>query len=1101
MSKFTSGERYWLGQGPLTKEEQNRKFKYVKKYGKLDNAHNRKHYVARLRKRREINRYLKGKEEAATDPTNPWQVVYGSVQLGGTVTFIHTSDGAVQADGSYKKDLYLHMVITIAANEIYYLEEVYFDGYTVAWDTTLTTRPSGVVNATGIFAGLVKMQVNYGSDGQSALSQAVADIPSKWTSNHRQRGHAHVYLRLVHNEVVFKNGVPDITFRVTGGYGVVDPRTPTPAPGAQNAAMILYDYMTNSRFGMKMSASDFNATRRNQAITDCEDLIALAAGGTENRYLLSAHFGVDEAPGALVEDMLASMAGRIVYSAGAYSIYAGKAKSSVMTITESMILSDIQVMTKAPRSESFNSVRGTFVSVSNFFEESDFPAVTNSTYVTQDSSVEIYEDLSFGMVTSASRCQRLAKIELEQIRQGITVEFTATMAAYQAEPGEWVSVTFSEFGWSAKVFEVVRSALQIEDGPDGAPRFTVRLLLRETASAVYDWNTGNETTFDVAPNTTLPNPFVVADPTALTLASGTAHLYIRSDGTVFTRLYVSWVLASDAFVQNGGYYELQFKRTADSSWQDAGDVPGSSSNYYILDVEDGSAYDVRIRSVSAVGSRGNWVTTSNHSVVGKTEAPSDVTIVSAVIEGFTVKLSWSAVTDLDVREYEIRYGTSSQSWDIVAATAVKVRATAHIFRSLPAGTTRFQIKALDTTGNYSTNARTCDLVVSAPGSPMNPSISQIDNNVLIRWEPPLSGTFPVAYYKVIRQDATAFLDLGRASGTFLTYVELLSGEYLYRISAVDTAGNEGPAQVIGAPIYSPPDFVLRSSQLVSLAGATLTNAAYESATFSIEASANTEETWEDHFVNNGFTTFQNFIDFPYSYYLEPLTGASGTATFTTTTGSVWFPVDSTQTWEEHFTDNGFDDTQDFIDAGYQYYFQPNNTLTGTVEVTVDLTEVLPQTVVGFDYVAFGSGIYPTPQISWRRTVGDPWTAGPPNSKRATPSNYRYMKLTLTIAAENSLDWCVVNAVTLSVNVKEITDSNTTAVNSGDAGGTTITFGKSFLDVSSIVVTPQGTTELKPVVDFNDVANPTTFKVLLFNSAGARASGTVRWTARGVQAVL
>lgn len=1096
MSRLTKNERYWLGQGPITQAETNKAFKYLRKHGKPTDLHERKHYIAKLRKRNEINRYLRGKEEANADPTNPWQIVYGPAQVGGTVTFMHTSGPAEQPN------LYLHTVITLAAHEITYLEGVYFDGYVLSWDATLTTRPTGVVNATGIFAGLVKMQINYGSDGQSALSELVADVPTKWTSDHRQRGHAHVYLRLRWNDVIFKNGVPDITFRLTGKYSITDPRTGLNSPGAHTAAVVLYDYMTNSRFGLGLSSSDFNSSRINQAITDCEDAIPLAAGGVENRYLTSFHVGVDDAPGALIEDILSSMAARLVYSEGKYSVYAGKGRSPVMTITQDMILSDIQVFTKTPRQDSFNSVRGTFISAPNDFEEADFPAVTNSTYVTADSGVTIYEDLSYGMIISPARCQRLAKIELERNRQGIVAEFTARMDAYQAEPGEWVNVTFPEFGWSSKTFEVLRSALQIEDSPDGSPVFTVRLLLKETASAVYDWNSGMETTHDVNPNTNLPNPFAKpAAPTGLTLASGTAHLYLRSDGTVFSRLFVSWTAAADAFVQNGGYYEIQARNTdVTTEWTDQGDVPGSSTSYYILDVQDDSLYDVRIRSVSALGQRGDWVTASA-AVTGKSQPPSNVTGVVATVERFRVRVSWAAVSDLDVREYEVRYGPISPTWDELASTAVRVRATSHTFTALSSGTVRFRVRAIDTSGNYSVADAFADLAVSAPGAPQNLAFSMIDNNVMLRWEPPLTTTFTLSHYRVSRQSGSVVEYLGTVSGTFFTYVELVSGLYTFRVSAVDVAGNEGASAEVTTVVYPPPDFVLRADQDVPLAGATLSSAVYIPETFSVQAAANSAETWLQHFTANGYATIQEFIDIGgYSFWLEPLTDSSGSATFTTTTGSVWAPFETAQTWTTHFTNSGYDQIQDFIDAGWNHWLLPNGLPAATISVEVDLGEVLPQAAVRFDFVAFGSPIY-VPTVSWKEDSGDPWVSGPPGVKTATPSNYRYLRLSFAVTPVLPNDWCVISAVRLTVFVKEITDSGVATCDAGDSGGTTIAFNKDFLDVSSIVVTPQGTTGLYPVVDFNDVANPSSFKVLLFDAAGSRASADVRWTARGVQAVL
>jgi hypothetical protein len=1099
---MAASNNYWLGLGPITKAENDQAFKYLSKRNLPTDKNSLRQRVAKMRKRRDLNRYLRGKEQAGTDPNTPWQLVFGQCDIGGTITFIHTSGPADQ------KDLYLHMIITLAAHEINYIDYVYFNNVAMTWDTSLTSRPTGLVLGTGTFAGLVKMQINYGSDSQSALSVPVGDssdalnpVSAKWTSDHRQRGHAHVYFRFKWSPTVFKDGVPDITFRVNGPYNMNDPRTDTNVPGAQNAAIVLYNYMRNTRWGLGLADSDFNSTRMDQAVNDCEDSISLAGGGTENRYLINTHFGADASPGVVIEDMLAAMHGRLAYVEGKFSLIVGKARpSTVMTITADMILSDIDLVTKTPRADNFNAVRGTFVSTINNQEESDFPSVRNSTYVTEDGGTVIYEDLTYTMVRSAATAQRLAKIELEATRQGILVEFTARMDVYQAEPGEWVAVTYSRVGWSAKVFEVLRSALLIEQDSTGNPYFAVRLTLQETASGVYDWNSGNETTFDVAPNTNLPDPYSVSDPTGLSLASGTDHLYIRQDGTVFARLYATWTASSDAFVVNGGRYEIQHKKSADSDWQNDTPVAGGSTNTYILDVQDGQNYDVRIRAVSAMNAFGSWVTVTGHTVIGKTAAPSTVSSLTAVIDGFGLKFTWTPVTDLDVRQYEIRYGVSTSTWD-QCALVVRTGGTSYFADSFVAGTYAFRIKALDTTGNYSVDAASTLLTIDPPSIVQNLSIGQIDSTLLLRWQVPATTTFPIAYYRVIRQDSVSILDLGTVTGTFATYVELISGAYTYRVSAVDIAGNEGAAASSSVTVYNPPDFVLRSSQSVTLSGATLANALYTAESFSVEATVNTDETWDDHFTGNGYDQVQDFIDFGYTYWLEPLTGGTGTATFTTTAPSIWAPLSTTETWDDHFINNGVTTIQGLIDAGFANWLLPNSLLTGTISATVDFGEVLPQSVVQFDYISFGSGINPVPMVSWKKLIGDPWIDGQVGSRKATPSNFQYLKLTLTVAPQTNLDWCVVTDVTATLQVKEVSDSGTTAVNAADSGGTTITFNTSFLDVSSIVASPQGTVEIKEVVNFTDVPNPTSFKVLLFDAAGARVSGTVRWTARGVQSVI
>jgi hypothetical protein len=1133
------GRRYWLEQGPITRDETRRAQEFFRKKGKSFERGGEafRNFVARLRKRREVNRYLKGKEPAAADPSAPWQIVYGDRVVGGAITFLHSS--GPNADNP---DKYLHVVITIACHEINLIKAVYFDDYQVQWGTDLLTRPTGQVNATGIFAGLVVMQINYGSDGQAALSVPVGQttghnpVGAKWTSADRQRGHAHVYLRLENNEAVFKNGTPEITFAVSGKYDVVDPRTGTNAPGAANAAMVLYDYMTNTRFGLGVSPSAFNSARLNQAVTDCEDLIALAGGGTEYRYLVDCLITADESPGAVIEQLLASMAGHMVYSEGKWSVYAGKPRSAVMTIDEDLILSDVRLLTKTPRIDSFNTVRATYVSDRNGYEEADAPEVKNTAYIAEDSGVVVPEDFTYQYVTSGSRVQRLMKIDLNEARQGRFVEFTARLAAYQVEAGEWFAVNFSRFGWVGQTFRMVRTRLQSEASADGPPLWTVRVTAKAVEAATFDW-LAEESPADQYPDTNLPNPFEVQPPSAVVLASGSAHLYVRADGTVFSRLLISWTAAPDSFVLNGGYYEVQYLAAEImTDWLPFTDVPGSSTSVYMLDVLDGVGYQARVRSVNGLGARSAWATSGVHVVAGKTEPPSAVTGLRATVNAGGVRLDWAAVADLDVREYEVRYAAAGQTWAQAAANnPVRVRATTHTFPTFVWGGWRFLVRALDTSGNYSAADAAVDVVVSAPGAPRSLAAAQIDTTVLVDWEAPATTTFPIDSYHVYRQTATGTAFVGKVPSTFATIVELVPGAVTYLVAAVDVAGNQGPTAAVTRTVYAPPDYVFRDEAALDLAAATLANAAYVSGPVTLEVPADTAQTWEQHFVRNHVTTVQGLIDAGNTFWLEP--GGSPTGTVPVTTGgpSAWLPFDAAVTWAEHFTNNGFDQIQDFIAAGYPYWLTPSSgtavswealfaafgaatvqglyeagcltfgqappAAAGVVTLDYDLGEVLPQTVTTVAYELLSNGFTPTPQVFWRREATDPWTAGPAGRLTVTPTNYRYLRLVVSGQAATVTDWAVVSAVTVRVDVREIADGGTVGVLAADVGGTFVPFNRPFLDVSSLVVSAAGASELKAVRQFTDAANPAGFYGFLYDAAGTRVDGTISWHARGVQAVV
>ena len=135
-------------------------------------------------------------------------------------------------------------------------------------------------------------------------------------------------------------------------------------------------------------------------------------------------------------------------------------------------------------------------------------------------------------------------------------------------------------------------------------------------------------------------------------------------------------------------------------------------------------------------------------------------------------------------------------------------------------------------------------------------------------------------------------------------------------------------------------------------------------------------------------------------------------------------------------------------------------------------------------------------ISVRLTTGDPWTDYA-NTTEVYVTNFRYVKVTIDFSSSGNNDIAVFNALEVRLDVKRRSDFGRGTANSADSGGTTVNFTETFTDVDAISVTPLTTSPVIAVYDFTDVPNPTSFKVLLFNTSGTRVSGDFSWTARGV----
>lgn len=950
----------------LTTQEINKQYgatkdeidKYFKSHPKLQRT---KATIRKVKDRIKASKIARspGKEVSFTQSAAEWQLIYGQAKVGGVITFVSRSGANNQI---------LHMVVTIAGHQINSVDKLYLDDQEVVFGASPDPRWStGIIREDGSVAPAahkVFMSVSNGAVGQSANADLVGQLPSLWTSAHKQDGCAHVYLIFVWDATLFPNGVPEITFLVSG--------KPVTLPGGStaystNAAAIIRDYLTDTRYGLGIPAAQIDSAQYTTAYNKCNEDVGVIGGGTEKRYTINGVFKVSESPQEILESMCAAMGGTVTFVNGLWKIYPAAWRAPTLTLTEDDILGDIRVQTKLSRRDSFNGVRGTFISPSNDYEETDFPIVKNDYYMSLDNGERVWEDIQLSLTTSPATAQRLAKIELERNRQSITVQFTASLKAYQLEPMDTVMLTLDRMGWTQKIFEVQEVTLVMEGGDGGkAPAVAVQLLLRETAEAIYDWADGSETAYDIAQNTNLPNPLFVPDITGLTLESGTAQLYIRADGTVFSRIKVSWTAPDDFFVTSGGDIQIQYKQSADAGWIALPAIPGDASSFFILDVQDSVQYDVRVRAVNGLGVPGSWTTQSNYTVVGKTEKPSNVTGFTASIESFGIRFSWDKVADLDVNRYEIRIGEPASSWEdadfltqvdgttysanirlsndywffikaidtsgnysteatliisqIVGPEApittisindsnyllrwlapnslfaidsyeiaygtpstdyadrtfvAEVRGTAYQDRITWSGTRNFWVTGIDVAGNYGTPYKVT-LQIDAPSAVESLSSQVLDQNVLLRWQPPEVHTLPIDRYRVYKGAVFSTSTLiGEVAGTFSAIFELLGGNYTYWVQAIDTAGNPGTEIGISVVVQDPTDFVLVQSGDPDNGTPTIypntgTGVRTIGDDFTLLMPVNEHETWADHFVNNSWSTTQDAVDDGYIYVVQPV---------------------------------------------------------------------------------------------------------------------------------------------------------------------------------------------------------------------------------------
>jgi hypothetical protein len=222
--------------------------------------------------------------------------------------------------------------------------------------------------------------------------------------------------------------------------------------------------------------------------------------------------------------------------------------------------------------------------------------------------------------------------------------------------------------------------------------------------------------------TALPDPGTIPALSGLTATSGTAWLFRQTDGTIISRIYVTWTAPTYVYAVR---IEVQFKRTTDTAWATAAIFDTTSA--ICAPVQDGVTYDIRARLVNSLGQAGTWASLT-HVVVGKTELPPDVdTFMASIYADGTRQFTFSmASPPVDLAGYQIRYvAASSGTWaSMTDLHTGLLMASPYETNALAGGQYTFAIKARDATGNWSANATY--VTVTLPDGPMGATLAQVD---------------------------------------------------------------------------------------------------------------------------------------------------------------------------------------------------------------------------------------------------------------------------------------------------------------------------------------------------------------------------------------
>ena len=538
-------------------------------------------------------------------------------------------------------------------------------------------------------------EVRLGTDGQVAIPWLVNEVEG-WTDSAVGNKLAYIGMRFkweddTDNRPVWPVGIPTTTLTVRGKR-VYDPRNNSVA-WSQNPSLCILDYLMNPIYGRGAAEAGVDMPSFVDSAWYCDQMVD-TPGGRQKRYTLDGIIDTSRSIRENMIDMLATCRGLLIYSGGKWQLRIDRPETGLgWGFTERNIVGRWSFSTGAAADRP-NRVKVTWTDPENDFQPK-VSLVGSPAMLESDRGVVLESNLDLGMVTNRYRAEQLAGLELKQARQSIAAEFVASLEGIRAGIGDVVPITHTTPGWAAKPFRVWRMALTEDDH--------VRVSVREYDESVYVLDDLDAA--PVRPDTNLPDPWLIGVPENVQLQAGTDDLLIGSDGTVITRLLVTWEPPRAA---RAARYEIEFK----PSVQPLGWVRMETTalDIYIQPVVDRRQYDVRIRSVNLFGRKSEWVTETGFTIIGKTQPPPRVLGFHVSTDANRTRIfRWDEISQNEVPDlagYLIRYaaGTSIPVGGFNAMSPLHtgiLTHSPHETNQPPSGPFAFGIKARDTSGNVS----------------------------------------------------------------------------------------------------------------------------------------------------------------------------------------------------------------------------------------------------------------------------------------------------------------------------------------------------------------------------------------------------------------
>jgi hypothetical protein len=437
---------------------------------------------------------------------NKLPVIYGSAYVGGIVT-----DLSITSD---YQNLYYCMALCEVTNtengttpDTITFGDAYWGGKKVIFQANGYTVASLLDESTGLYDTSVagKLEFYFYRNGSTNPTNSAffaygtqvmgnTNLVYQWDSTKLMSNCAFVIVKIRYSQSANLVGLQQTKFQVINSRF---------APGD-----CLRDYLFSTRYGAAVPIANINTTSLTALNVYCAQAFSYttytSAGASQARFRFD---GLLETNNPIMTNLqyMATCCDCLLRYNEITNTWGVIVQSPTYTVTmalnDSNIIGAINV-TPLDIASSFNIAEVKFPdgSSKDSFNTSTFNlAVLNPSLLYPNEPVN-KQAISLPLVNNDVRAQYLANRFLEACREDLQLQLTIGYVGLQLEAGDIVSLTNSNYGWTAKLFRI--SKVTENYGSDGS--ITTTLMLTEYNPAVYDDK--NITQFTPSPNTGLASP-------------------------------------------------------------------------------------------------------------------------------------------------------------------------------------------------------------------------------------------------------------------------------------------------------------------------------------------------------------------------------------------------------------------------------------------------------------------------------------------------------------------------------------------------------------------------------------------------------------------